>query len=206
MIVLFCIIVLIILGIVGIVYFDLPKYLKEKFVMASDQNGSTFFSSSDLQRMPPPRFGEADLNSVIRYPVYDIKSALPCQDCEPEQFNKEQTQTTPLPQSVVVDRLVFANRNSQLRAMGDPIRGDLPIVPNPPGWFTPSVSPHIDLQRGALNYLGGINSSTQQMDQLFAKASAGLLPSSSLPFSPQTSNAYAQLGNRGQDLTIISQL
>ena len=114
--------------------------------------------------------------------------------------------TTAIPQSIVVDRLIFANRNSQLRAMGDPIRGDLPIVPNPPGWFTPSVTPQIDLQRGALNHLAGANPVTDRLDSLFALSQQGLLPASRIPLTTVSGTAYAQLGNRGRDLTVVTSL
>ena len=176
----------------------------------SNMTDTVFYYTKSLDKVPTPRFGNIDLNSALHYPVNNVfngQSAVPCQDCEPfkQPEEKEQESTTPLQQSVVVDRLIFANRNSQLRAMGDPFRGDLPIVPNPPGWFTPSVSPQIDLQRGALNYLAGDNAASQQLDDLFSKATSGLLPSSQLPFSTVSGNTYAQLGNRGQDLTVTSQ-
>lgn len=61
---------------------------------------------------------------------------------------------------IIYDRYIFANRSSRLRSQGDPIRGDLPIVPQSGNWFTPSVHPNIDLQAGALNVLGGINNDT----------------------------------------------
>ena len=192
--------------------FTYGRQISENFSVFSNKIPA-FFSSVSKEANPPPRFKETDLNSVIRYPVNGAES-YDCPNCEiPEHYTPQKTtplveeeQPQPQSQSVVVDRLIFANRNSQLRAMGDPIRGDLPIVPNPPGWFTPSVTPQIDLQRGALNYLAGFNTASQQLENLFAKSESGELPTSKLPFSALTGNAYAQLGNRGQDLTIISQL
>jgi hypothetical protein len=65
-------------------------------------------------------------------------------------------------QPIVYDRYMFANRNSRLRSGGDPIRGDIAITPNAPGWFRPSVQPNIDLQQGAMNVLGGVNNETAQ--------------------------------------------
>jgi len=58
------------------------------------------------------------------------------------------------------DRYIYANRNSRLRSQGDPIRGDLPVVPCAGGWFRPSVTPNIDLQQGAMFVLGGSNMGT----------------------------------------------
>ena len=64
-------------------------------------------------------------------------------------------------QPIVYDRFIYANRNSRLRRLGDPIRGDLAIVPSCSGeWFRPSVHPVIDLQQGAMNVMGGLYNST----------------------------------------------
>ena len=77
-------------------------------------------------------------------------------------------------QPIVYDRYMYANRNSRLRAMGDPIRGDLPIVPASGNWFTPSVHPNIDLQAGAINVLSGVgNETNQQLAQLIYASSGG---------------------------------
>ena len=65
-------------------------------------------------------------------------------------------------QPIVYDRLMFANRNSKLRAHGDKFRGDLAIAPNNNGWFNVSVQPNIDLEQGAMNVMGGINNETTQ--------------------------------------------
>lgn len=80
-------------------------------------------------------------------------------------------------QPVIYDRFVYANRNNRLRSQGDPIRGDLPIVPCSSDWFRPSVHPQIDLQTGALNVIGGIqNDTSSQLASLVAAASAGTDP------------------------------
>lgn len=63
-------------------------------------------------------------------------------------------------QPIVYDRYIYANQKSRLRAHGDPIRGDLSIVPCNYGWFNPSVNPSIDLHEGAMNVLGGVSNST----------------------------------------------
>jgi hypothetical protein len=77
-------------------------------------------------------------------------------------------------QAVVYDRYIYANRNSRLRSKGDPIRGDLPIVPCSGNWFTPSVQPNIDLQEGALNVLGGFDCEQQhKLSELIYASSGG---------------------------------
>ena len=63
-------------------------------------------------------------------------------------------------QPIIYDRFIYANRNSRLRSQGDPIRGDLAIVPCRTEWFRPSVQPHLDLQQGAMNVMGGVDNST----------------------------------------------
>lgn len=60
-------------------------------------------------------------------------------------------------QPIVYDNYMFAPKKSRLAGLGDPVRGDLAIAPCNTGWFQVSVQPNIDLQRGALNVLGGIN-------------------------------------------------
>lgn len=63
-------------------------------------------------------------------------------------------------QVIITDQLIFANRRSRLRSLGDPIRGDLACVPAPTGWFRPSVTPQIDLQEGAMGVLAGVDNQT----------------------------------------------
>lgn len=77
-------------------------------------------------------------------------------------------------QPIVYDRYLYANRKSRLRALGDPIRGDLPIVPNTGNWFTPSVQVNRDLMEGALNTMAGVNNETnKQLANLIYNASGG---------------------------------
>lgn len=76
-------------------------------------------------------------------------------------------------QPMVYDRFIYANRNSRLRSQGDPIRGDLPIVPCAAEWFRPSVQPNIDLQQGAMNVLAGVNNETTQALSELINATSG---------------------------------
>lgn len=86
-------------------------------------------------------------------------------------------------QPIVYDRLIYANARSRLRGAGDPIRGDLPIVPvlpesNPDSliMFRPSTVPSIDLQQGALTVMGGYDNTTQkQLNTLIQRGSDGTL-------------------------------
>lgn len=72
------------------------------------------------------------------------------------------TQDGEMKQPIVYDRYMYANRNSRLRGQGDPIRGDLPIVPISGNWFVSSwgQNPQLNLQQGAMNVMGGVNNET----------------------------------------------
>lgn len=80
-------------------------------------------------------------------------------------------------QPIVYDRFIYANRNSRLRGQGDPIRGDLPIVPMTGNWFVPSGAfegPNVVLQQGAMNVMGGVNNETSnQLANLIWNSSGG---------------------------------
>jgi hypothetical protein len=91
-----------------------------------------------------------------------------------DSFGSYLTADGEMKQPIVYDRFLYANRHSRLRAMGDPIRGDLPIVPNSGNWFVPSVHPNIDLQAGAMNVMAGVNNETNhQLASLIYNSSGG---------------------------------
>ncbi len=70
------------------------------------------------------------------------------------------------------DRLVYAQKRSRLHGLGDPIRGDLPIVPIQGQWFTPSVVPNLDLRQGAVTTISGMdNASNRELRALQAGVS-----------------------------------
>jgi hypothetical protein len=86
------------------------------------------------------------------------------------------TQDGEMKQPIVYDRYMYANRNSRLRGQGDPIRGDLPIVPISGNWFVSSYArePQITLQQGAMNVMGGVNNETNNsLANLIYNASGG---------------------------------
>jgi Family of unknown function (DUF5850) len=91
-----------------------------------------------------------------------------------DNFGSYLTADGEMKQPIIYDRFIYANRHSRLRAMGDPIRGDLPIVPNSGNWFVPSVHPNIDLQAGAINVMAGVNNETNhQLSSLIYNSSGG---------------------------------
>lgn len=110
-------------------------------------------------------------------------------------------------QPVIYDRYIYANRNSRLRSQGDPIRGDLPIMPSSTGWFRPSVQPQIDLQQGALAVIGGRdNQLSQQMTNLVLDTSGGAQTTSQgVIATPMMSSMFDQaLGAGGADVLVTA--
>ena len=96
----------------------------------------------------------------IKYSHNNLEVNLPVGDMTSFKSGEGGVNTESEP--IVYDRYMFANVGSRLRSQGDPIRGDLPIVPNNCGWFNPSVQPNIDLQQGALNVMAGTTNETAQ--------------------------------------------
>ena len=81
---------------------------------------------------------------------------------------------TDITQPVIYDRFMVANRNSRLRSLGDPIRGDIPIIPRSGELFAPSVQPNLDLQQGAMNVMGGLHNDTaKELANLIYDTSSG---------------------------------
>lgn len=82
---------------------------------------------------------------------------------------------------VNTERLIFSTAKNRLRGQGDPIRGDLPVIPcNPEAnpnsnvWFRPSANPQSMLNGGAMNVLGGTgNTTAMQLAQLMSNANGG---------------------------------
>lgn len=98
----------------------------------------------------------------------------------------EGNQTNP----VVYQNFIFANQKSRLRAMGDPIRGDLPIVPCSGSWFSVHPNVGLDLQQGAMNVLAGnANQTARATAQLITAANGVVTPLAGDP-AP-----FAGLGN-----------
>lgn len=118
---------------------------------------------------------------------------LPVQEMGGQMLNAlGQTSTQP----IIYDRFIYANQKSRQYAQGDPIRGDLPIVPIRSEWFRPSVHPQIDLRDGALAVVGGPdNSTSNELLALQNAATAGLLDTGSgVNYSVQKSSFATSAG------------
>lgn len=79
-------------------------------------------------------------------------------------------------QVVAFNRLMTTNMKSHKRALGDPIRGDLAVVPCQSGWFSVYPTINVDLNPGAMNVLNGMGSgeSYNQLMNLLVSASGGV--------------------------------
>jgi hypothetical protein len=83
-------------------------------------------------------------------------------------------------QPIIYDRYIYANQKNRLYALGDPIRGDLPIVPLSKGWFSPASTPQSMLRDSALMVMGGTdNSTTKELMALKTAVSGGTLDTGS---------------------------
>jgi hypothetical protein len=103
-------------------------------------------------------------------------------------------------QPIVYDRYIYASQKSKLNALGCPIRGDLPIVPSNTGWFSPSVTPNIDLRQGAMSIIGGAgNDTASSLGQLAFVASGGV---QNVSAGMNMSNQYQQ--QLGQGMSSIN--
>lgn len=170
------------------------KVLQNVSNARSDYKRSDFYQSPNFQAIIPPRFSNVNYGASIRakLPPYNAmgvpvdphtadlnippphhiqEGAHPSPMIDADQITQLSTDDE-LTNPIVYDRYIFSNRNSRLRAHGDPIRGDIPVIPIQSDWFRPNVHPNVDLQAGAINVLSGYNNET-------AKATANLIYMSS---------------------------
>ena len=175
-----------IVGILGYIYSTKKKNIKENFlpamtfkvdtVAAPNQdfaNKGEFWSvPGTFQSLVAPRSASMQYGSQIQYNL-PPENILAYRSDTPFANDGLLTSEGDIIQPVTYDRFMFANKRSRLREHGDPIRGDLPIIPHNSDWFRPSVQPHIDLKQGAMQVMGGFaNDMNNELSQLMA-ASAG---------------------------------
>lgn len=110
-----------------------------------------------------PQF-QAQLQGLKKIDITNMLPVQSAQEAMPNELGEDAVQP------IVYDRFYYANQRSRYYKLGDPIRGDLPIMPAETGWFRTSVQPNIDLQAGSLAVIGGAQNETTQ--QLLALQSA----------------------------------
>lgn len=76
-------------------------------------------------------------------------------------------------QFYMVDKFMYANAKSRLNALGDKLRGDIPIPPCKDKWFRPSVNPLRDLTEGSLAVIGGADNETARALESLKQAASG---------------------------------
>jgi len=108
-----------------------------------------------------PGYAAGDYNKVMDQ-SYDSSSYPDAQDMLPVGTMTGITADGSVVQPVVYTQFVFANQKSRLRGLGDPIRGDLPIVPCEGNWFSVHPNVNLDLHEGAMNVMGGVGNQTNQ--------------------------------------------
>lgn len=99
------------------------------------------------------------------------------------------------------ERLIFSLQKNRLQGLGDPIRGDLAIVPcnpisdpNSNVWFRPAAQPQSMLNAGAMNVIGGVgNTTAQQVSNLMSNAGGGFNNTyGALPFNVSSDSVVGQ--------------
>jgi hypothetical protein len=116
----------------------------------------------------PPNFSASNYQQADN--SLPARSNVIVNDMLPEMASEA---ATAVAQPIVYDRYMYANQRSRLYGLGDPIRGDLPIVPYNGDWFRPSVQPNIDLRDGAMMVLAGQDNATARNTMALMRASSG---------------------------------
>lgn len=139
-----------------------PSYLQDVFVAADQLTTTDNGASSVSYTVPstgqsgslPARFSNLSYGANINYrpPNVDILAVNPQ---NPLAYSADGEL-----QPIVHDRYIYAPKRSRLQFAGDPIRGDLPIMPLQGNWFAPAVTPSLDLREGALSVIGGRHNDT----------------------------------------------
>lgn len=176
-----------IVGLLGYIYSTKRKTIKENFlpsmtykvdrVAAPNEDfahkGEFWSVPGTYQSLVSPRSASMGYGSQIQYNL-PPENVLAYRSETP--FANDGLLTTEegdIVQPITYDRFMFSNKRSRLREHGDPIRGDLPIIPHNSDWFRPSVQPHIDLKEGAMQVMGGFDNETNNQLSLLMAASAG---------------------------------
>jgi len=126
-----------------------------------------YISENSLMK---PNYSEGNYNSLAGGDLMVTSDLFPVQNMSALNGVDKNGQPT---QCVFFERIIHSNRNNRRRSQGDPIRGDLPIVPINNGWFNTSASPIDDLQQGAMNVIGGMGSESSKRFAEFIKESGG---------------------------------
>lgn len=175
-----------VIGLLGYIYTTKKKNIKENFLPSMTykvdrvaapnedfaQKGEFWSVPGTYQSLVSPRSASVQYGSQIQYNL-PPEGLLAYNTDSPFANDGLSTSEGDIVQPIIYDRFMFSNKRSRLREQGDPIRGDLPIIPHNSDWFRPSVQPHIDLKEGAMQVMGGFDNETNNQLSLLMAASAG---------------------------------
>lgn len=151
---------------------------------SNTQYGSNItYNLPQRNKLAVPRNPLSMANTVERYTPKVRKSDMKHSNASPENDmlptqDMDGSLVGPGPQNpILYHNLIWASKKSRTYRYGDPIRGDLPIVPctdHKNRWFIPSANPSTALNTGAMNVMGGYDNTTaQQLGSLTAAANLG---------------------------------
>lgn len=152
--------------------------LTQKNTIKSCNNGANVFNSNDMRmkgsheefQNVAPNFSTANYRSLEN--SLENRDGVITNDLLPTMTAGTNGEST-VAQPIVYDRYIYANQKSRLYGLGDPIRGDLPIVPYNGDWFRPSVQPNIDLRDGAMMVMAGENNTTARNTMALMRQASG---------------------------------
>jgi|688.fasta_scaffold306279_2 hypothetical protein len=111
--------------------------------------------SFDTGKLVESNYAAGNYNEISgqsdEYP--DVLSMVPVGDMRSHNALGQETQ------SICYDRYIYANKKSNLRRHGCPIRGDMAITPPNGNWFTVSATVN-DLNPGAIAVMAGVGNSS----------------------------------------------
>ena len=124
----------------------------------SENYEDTSTSPNDYDSIQKQIFLKDKRNEQVNF---DDPSSLPVGNMKSSNMGEECENT------ITMNRFMFTTQRRGLQyGQGDPIRGDLPIVPGEHSWFKPSSNPTRDLRTGALDILGGLSESATNLAAL----------------------------------------
>lgn len=135
------------------------------------------------------------LDSVLNPCPRPVEPCLPVQDMR--DIQESRTENGPN-NAVIYDRMIYTTSKSKLRGHGDPIRGDIPVVPvlsdsNPDShiWFRPAACPSQDLCQGAMNVMGDSENSRNLQKLMNADLSGTLQTFGGTPvYNPKSVQSF----------------
>lgn len=172
-------------------------HLKESFDYPPESSSSDYLKDSKI-------LTESGADNTNQLPVQTMSNTTGASPDGPQGSDIPYT----------YDRFIYALQRSRLAGLGDPIRGDLAIVPCLPDsrpdsgkWFLPSVQPSIDLRAGALAVMGGVSNQTAyNTAQLQMQDTGGTINTfQGVAWQPPRTSAIGQAITRENAINMASQ-